>query len=60
MDYLNHERWERVGLYTNDIELKEAMLTGHGETEVLPHTKLDLLNVDGKKYKVLEDRKSVV
>ena len=54
MDYLNHERWERVGLYTNDIELKEAMLTGHGETEVLPHTKLDLLNVDGKKYKVLD------
>ena len=54
MDYLNNERWEQVGLRTNDIELKEAMLTGHGEAEVLPHTELGLIDAKGRKYKVLD------
>ena len=54
MDYLNNERWEQVGLDTIDVELKECILTGHGEAEALPHTPLDLIDVKGRKYKILD------
>ena len=54
MNYINNEQWKHVGLYTNDVELREYMLTGYGEVEVLPHTELSLLDTKRKKYKVLD------
>ena len=54
MDYLKNKRWDNIAQTTNDVELKETMVAGHGESEVLPHTKLDLLVSKTKKYKILD------
>lgn len=54
MDYLKNERWDNIASTTNDVDLKEIMVAGHGESDVLPHTKLDLLVSKTKKYKILD------